>query len=70
MIFDAYDGNKKKKRVGVPVKQDACRSGDLPLKHSPIVDENICSIRLPPNTAEDFSKILMPIYWCKSPLTL
>jgi len=43
MIFDAYDGNKKKKRVGVPVKQNACRSGDLPLKHSPIVDENICS---------------------------
>jgi len=41
MIFDTYDGNKKKKRVGVPVKQNACRSGDLPLKHSPIVDENI-----------------------------
>jgi hypothetical protein len=32
MIFDAYEGNKKKKRVGVPVKQNACRSGDLPFK--------------------------------------
>jgi hypothetical protein len=59
--FDASDADKKKKRVGVPVKQNACRSGDLRLKHSPIVDENIYSMRLPPNTAEDFSKILMPI---------
>jgi len=55
MIFDRYDGKKKKKKMPVGV-------GILPLKHSPIVDENICFVRLPPNTSEPFSKILMPIY--------
>jgi hypothetical protein len=27
-----YEGNKKKKRVGVPVKQNACRSGGFAFK--------------------------------------